>query len=129
MRTRPSGRSAAAASGAYEAVMRELDQEVGLGGQRVKRGAIVRTWLDAAVFHDSSAQRKPYEDMLSQLGRAVEGMAAEHTEELARAVLGARRSGGRRTRRTARAARPSAAPAAEAAWAAGWLKSQLGGKR
>ena len=78
---------AAAASSAYEAIIAELDQDVGLGGRRVKRLTILKTWLDAAVFHDSSAQRKPYEEMLATLGRAVEGMAAEHTEELARAVL------------------------------------------
>ena len=78
---------AVAASSAYEAIIAELDQEIGLGGQRVKRLTILKTWLDAAVFHDSSAQRKPYEEMLATLGRAVEGMAAEHTEELARAVL------------------------------------------
>jgi hypothetical protein len=78
---------AEAASTAYEAIMTELGQDVGLGGRRVKRLTILKTWLDAAVFHDSSAQRKPYEDMLATLGRAVEGMAAEHTEELARAVL------------------------------------------
>jgi hypothetical protein len=75
------------ASEAFEAAMAELSQEVVFGGRRVKRMAIVKTWLDAAVFHDSSAQRKPYEEMLATLGRAVEGMAAEHTEELARAVL------------------------------------------
>ena len=78
---------AIAASAAYEAIIAELEQEIGLGGQRVKRLTILKTWLDAAVFHDSSAQRKPYEEMLATLGRAVEGMAAEHTEELARAVL------------------------------------------
>ena len=78
---------AVAASSAYEAIIAELEQEIGLGGQRVKRLTILKTWLDAAVFHDSSAQRKPYEEMLATLGRAVEGMAAEHTEELARAVL------------------------------------------
>ena len=75
------------ASDAYEATMAELAQEIVFGGRRVKRATIVKTWLDAAVFHDSSAQRKPYEEMLATLGRAVEGIAAEHTEELARAVL------------------------------------------
>jgi hypothetical protein len=78
---------AAPASEAFEAAMAELSQEVVFGGRRVKRIGIVKTWLDAAVFHDSSAQRKPYEEMLATLGRAVEGIAAEHTEELARAVL------------------------------------------
>ncbi len=109
--------------------MRELDQEVGLGGQRVKRIAIVRKMRpDAAVFHDSSAQRKRYEDMLAQLGRAVEGMAAEHTEELARAVLAldeaaaaalGRCSPGRtfrpRSQRLARPPRPAPSPFRHAA--------------
>jgi hypothetical protein len=75
------------ASKTYEATMTELAQEVVFGGRRVKRITIVKTWLDAAVFHDSTAQRKPYEEMLATLGRAIEGIAAEHTEELARAVL------------------------------------------
>lgn len=78
---------ALAASRAYEHTMSEMSQEVVFGGRRVRRAAIVKTWLDAAVFHDSSALRKPYEEMLETLGRAVEGIAAEHTEELARAVL------------------------------------------
>jgi hypothetical protein len=75
------------ASETYEEVMGELDGEVVFGGQRVRRMTIVKTWLDAAVFHDSTALQKPYEEMLATLGRAIEGMAAEHTEELARAVL------------------------------------------
>jgi hypothetical protein len=78
---------AAAASETYEQTMAEMAQPVTFGGERVTRVAIVKTWLDAAVFHDSSALRKPYEEMLETLGRAVEGIAAEHTEEIARAVL------------------------------------------
>ena len=75
------------ASETYETTMAELSQEVVFGGRRIKRITIVKTWLDAAVFHDSTAQRKPYEEMLATLGRAIEGIAAEHTEELARAAL------------------------------------------
>jgi len=120
---------AAAASGTYETVMRELDEEVGLGGRRVKRSAIVKTWLDAAVFHDSSAQRKPYEDMLSQLGRAVEGMAAEHTEELARAVLALDEAAAAALGEPLVRPDPPPAPPPRPRGFGAWLRSQISGRR
>lgn len=76
-----------AATRAYESVMAELARETVLGGRRVKGTDMVKAWLDAAVFYDSTDGRKPYEEMLASLGKAVEGLAAEYTEELARAVL------------------------------------------
>ena len=109
--------------------MRELDQEVGLGGQRVKRIAIVRTWLDAAVFHDSSAQRKPYQDMLAQLGRAVEGMAAEHTEELARAVLALDEAAAAALGEPLVRPDPPPAAAPPPRGFAAWLRAQISGRR
>jgi hypothetical protein len=48
---------------------------------------MVKAWLDAAVFYDSTDRRKPYEEMLGTMGKAVEGLAAEYTEDLARAVI------------------------------------------
>jgi len=76
-----------AATRAYESVMAELARETVLGGRRVKGTDMVKAWLDAAVFYDSTDGRKPYEEMLASLGKAVEGLAAEYTEELAHAVL------------------------------------------
>jgi hypothetical protein len=75
------------ATRAYESVMAELARETVLGGRRVKGTDMVKAWLDAAVFYDSTDGRKPYEEMLASLGKAVEGLAAEYTEELAHAVL------------------------------------------
>ncbi len=89
----------------------------------------MRTWLDAAVFHDSSAQRKPYEDMLAQLGRAVEGMAAEHTEELARAVLGLDEAAAAALGEPLVRPAPLPPPPPKPRGLAAWLKYQLGGRR
>ena len=75
------------AARAYEAVLADLSREIVLGGRRVKGTEMVRAWLDAAVFYDSTDGRKPYEEMLASLGKAVEGLAAEYTEDLARTVL------------------------------------------
>jgi hypothetical protein len=75
------------ASGSYEAVMGQLARETVLGGRRIKGTDMVKAWLDAAVFYDSTDRRKPYEEMLGTMGKAVEGLAAEYTEDLARAVL------------------------------------------
>jgi hypothetical protein len=72
---------------AYEAVMTQLARETVLGGRRVKGTDMVKAWLDAAVFYDSTDRRKPYEEMLGTMGKAVEGLAAEYTEDLARAVI------------------------------------------
>jgi hypothetical protein len=117
---------AQAASESYEVVMAELAQEVVFGGQRVKRSAIVKTWLDAAVFHDSSAQRKPYEEMLATLGRAVEGMAAEHTEELARAVLALDEAAALALNEPLVRAEPPPAPPPQAKGLLGRFKAALG---
>jgi hypothetical protein len=75
------------ASAAHQAVMEQLAKETVLGGRRVRGTEMVKAWLDAAVFYDSTEGRKPYDDMLASLGKAVEGLAAEYTEDLARAVL------------------------------------------
>jgi hypothetical protein len=79
--------AADAATAAYQAVMEELGKEAVLGGRRVRGTEMVKAWLDAAVFYDSTEGRKPYDEMLASLGKAVEGLAAEYTEDLARAVL------------------------------------------
>ena len=78
---------AEAATGVYEGVIAQLGRETVLGGRRIKGTEMVRAWLDAAVFYDSSDTRKQYDEMLTSLGKAVEGLAAEYTEDLAGAVL------------------------------------------
>ena len=75
------------ASHTYEGVMSQLARETVLGGRRVKGTDMLKAWLDAAVFYDSTDRRKPYEEMLGTMGKAVEGLAAEYTEDLARAVI------------------------------------------
>ena len=75
------------AGAAYEDVMAQLARETVLGGRRIKGSEMVKAWLDAAVFYDSTDTRKQYDEMLAALGKAVEGLAAEYTEDLARAVL------------------------------------------
>jgi len=78
---------AEAATGVYEGVIAQLGRETVLGGRRIKGTEMVKAWLDAAVFYDSSDTRKQYDEMLASLGKAVEGLAAEYTEDLAGAVL------------------------------------------
>lgn len=81
-------RSAAAeASREYEAVMAQLGRETVLGGRRVAGTEILKAWLDAAVFYDSTDTRRQYDDMLATYGKAAEGLAADYTSDLARAVL------------------------------------------
>jgi hypothetical protein len=72
---------------AHEALMTELARETVLGGRRVKGTEMVKAWLDAAVFYDSTDRRKQYDEMLSTMGKAVEGLAAEYTEDFARVVV------------------------------------------
>lgn len=78
---------AEAAAAAHRDVMDQLARETVLGGRRVKGTDMVKVWLDAAVFYDSTEGRKPYEAMVGTLGKAVEGLAAEYTKDLARATL------------------------------------------
>lgn len=78
---------AGVAARAYEDVMRQLARETVLGGRRVRGTEMVKAWLDAAVFYDSTDTRKLYDEMIANLGKAVEGLAAEYTEDLGRAVL------------------------------------------
>ena len=75
------------AARAYEDLMTQLARETVLGGRRVRGREMVKAWLDAAVFYDSGDTRKLYDEMLDSLGKAVEGLAAEYTEDLGRAVL------------------------------------------
>lgn len=75
------------ASRDYEAVMAQLARETVLGGRRVTGTEILKAWLDAAVFYDSTDTRRQYDDMLSTYGKAAEGLAADYTGDLAQAVL------------------------------------------
>jgi len=75
------------ASRAYEDVMAQLARETVLGGRRVTGTEILKAWLDAAVFYDSTDTRRQYDEMLATFGKAAEGLAAEYTGDLARAVL------------------------------------------
>ena len=72
---------------AHEQLMTELARETVLGGRRIKGTEMVKAWLDAAVFYDSTDRRKQYDEMLSTMGKAVEGLAAEYTEDFARVVV------------------------------------------
>jgi hypothetical protein len=78
---------ATAANDAYRTVLAELEVETILGGRKVRRGDMLKAWLDAAVFYDSHDKRKPYEHMLEEMGKAVEGIALHLTEQMADAVL------------------------------------------
>ena len=78
---------ARAANDTYRALLAELEVEMILGGRKVKRGEMLKAWLDAAVFYDSHDKRKPYEQMLEEMGKAVEGIALHLTDEIAGAVL------------------------------------------
>ena len=78
---------ARAANDTYRALLAELEVETILGGRKIKRGEMLKAWLDAAVFYDSHDKRKPYEQMLEDMGKAVEGIALHLTEQIADAVL------------------------------------------
>ena len=71
----------------FDQVQAELDSTVGLGGRKVARGEMFRAWMDAAVFYDSTDKLRPYEELLSAHGKAIESMAAELTETYANAIL------------------------------------------
>jgi hypothetical protein len=71
----------------YDELMTQLERDTTLGGRRIKGTEMVKAWLDAAVFYDSTDRRKPYDDMLATMGKAVEGLAAEYTEELGHVML------------------------------------------
>ena len=78
---------ARAAGDAYRAILAELEVQTTLGGRKIARGEMLRAWLDAAVFYDSHDKRQPYEEMLEELGKAVEGIALHLTEQISAAVL------------------------------------------
>jgi hypothetical protein len=78
---------AKAAMAKYEAVQAELTSGSLLGGRRVSHGELLRLWLDAAVFYDNNDKRRPYEEMLREMGRAIEGIAMSQTNEVALAIL------------------------------------------
>lgn len=75
------------AGGAYRAILDELEVETILGGRTIRRGEMLKAWLDAAVFYDSHDRRRPYEQILDEMGKAVEGIALHLTEQIADAVL------------------------------------------
>jgi hypothetical protein len=71
----------------YEALKTDLTSGSLLGGRRVSHGELLRLWLDAAVFYDNNDKRRPYEEMLREMGRAIEGIAMSLTTEVASVIL------------------------------------------
>ena len=71
----------------HEALQSELASGSLLGGRRISHGELLRLWLDAAVFYDNNDKRRPYEEMLREMGRAIEGIATGLTNEVASVML------------------------------------------
>jgi hypothetical protein len=71
----------------YGRILRDLETGLTLGGRRVTHGELFRKWLDAAVFFDAVDKRRPYQELLETMGRAVEGIAADITREIASQVI------------------------------------------
>jgi hypothetical protein len=78
---------ARAAGDAYRAFLAELEIQTTLGGRKITRGEMLRAWLDASVFYDSHDKSQPYDELLDEMGKAVEGIALHLTEQLSAAVL------------------------------------------
>ena len=79
--------AAAAVLAKYEALQGDLNAGSLLGGRRVSHGELLRLWLDAAVFYDNTDRRRPYEEMLREMGRAIEGIAMSLTTEVGSVLL------------------------------------------
>jgi hypothetical protein len=71
----------------YAALQSDLTAGSLLGGRRVSHGELLRLWLDAAVFYDNTDKRRPYEEMLREMGRAIEGIAMSLTTEVGTVIL------------------------------------------
>ena len=72
---------------AWQALQRELDSTVGLGGKKVQRREILTGWLDAAAFYDQLDRDRAYDHLIDQWGKAAEGMGSQLMEDAARVVL------------------------------------------
>lgn len=71
----------------YDALQSDLTAGSLLGGRRVTHGELLRLWLDAAVFYDHNDKRRPYEEMLREMGRAIEGTAMSLTTDVGTVIL------------------------------------------
>jgi hypothetical protein len=75
------------ASRAWQALQRELDSQVVLGGGKVARRQILSGWLDAAAFYDKLDRDRAYDQLIDQWGKAAEGIGSQLMHEVAQAVL------------------------------------------
>jgi hypothetical protein len=71
----------------WQALQRELDSTVVLGGTRVARRQILAEFLESAAFYDRLDRDRAYEKMIEQYGLAAEGIGSELTERAAHVVL------------------------------------------
>jgi hypothetical protein len=71
----------------WQALQRELDSTVVLGGAKVPRRAILADWLEAAAFYDKLERDRAYDRLMDRYGKAAEGIGAELTESAARLML------------------------------------------
>ena len=83
----PPPEALATARQAWQALTRELDSTVGLGGTKVQRREILTAWLDAAAFYDKLDRDRAYDHLIDRWGKAAEGIGAQLMEDAARVIV------------------------------------------
>ena len=71
----------------YRKILEYLDSSTTLNDRQIPHRDVFEAWLDASIFGDFAGKDKTYSDLLSECGKAVEGIAVRLTEMIGNHVL------------------------------------------
>jgi len=74
-------------SARYERVRNDLESHTILNDRPLEHRVIFDAWMDAVIFGSFGGKDKPYRQLLSECGKAVEGVAVRITEAIAASML------------------------------------------
>ena len=71
----------------HEKILRYLDSYTTLNDRQIRHREVFSAWLDAAIFGDFAGKDRKYKALLTECGKAVEGIAVRLTEMIGNYVL------------------------------------------
>jgi hypothetical protein len=71
----------------YDKILQYLDSSTTLNDRQISHREVFEAWLDASIFGDFAGKDRRYGALLTECGKAVEGIAVRLTEMIGNHVL------------------------------------------
>ncbi len=71
----------------YDKILRYLDSSTTMNDRQIPHREVFEAWLDVSIFGDFAGKDRKYQALLTECGKAVEGIAVRLTEMIGNHVL------------------------------------------